>query len=100
MFFKSTWEKTGDAVYEFAQMDLRGEDIPEEVTEAHLILIPKEDKPTSIRSFRPISLCNTCIKLVTKMVVNKLKPLLGDLIAPNQSAFIPGRHSIENVIVC
>lgn len=34
------------------------------------------------------------------MIVNRLKPLLGYLIAPYQSASIPRRHNVENVIVC
>lgn len=86
-------------MFEFLQSVLRKDEVPKEVTEAHLVMIPKEKKPNSIKSFRPISLCNTRIKLVTKMVVNSLKPLLRDLIAPYQSAFILGRHSIENVII-
>lgn len=47
------------------------------------MLIPKEDKPSSLGSFRPISLCNVSIKIVSKMIVNKLKEVLDAIISPN-----------------
>lgn len=33
------------------------------------------------------------------MIVARLKPLLDKLISPLQSAFVPGRRSVDNVIV-
>lgn len=49
VFFKRTWELTGTALHNFSQGVLRGELIPLEVTEALLVLIPKEEKPSSIK---------------------------------------------------
>lgn len=66
---------------------------------ALLVLIPKEEKPESIRSFRPFSLCNICMKLVTKVIANQLKGILKDIISPSQVSFIIGRQSIDNVVV-
>lgn len=68
--------------------------------EAFLVVIPKEEHPTSMQTFRPLSLCNVPIKFVSKMVVHWLKPLLKDLITPNQASFIPGRHITDNIIIC
>lgn len=79
---------------------LKWEEVPLEATEALLFLIPKEEKPISIRSFRSISLCNLSTKLVTKVIVNQLKVVLSGLVAPNQTSFIPGRQPIDNVVVC
>lgn len=44
--------------------------------EALLVVIPKEPNPVSMRGFRPLSLCNVPIKVVSKMVVNGLKLLM------------------------
>lgn len=60
IFFKKTWERIGPAVFAFVNGVFKGEEIPMEATEALLVLIPKEENPASIRSFRPISLCNVC----------------------------------------
>lgn len=93
LFFKKTWNLTGRALHSFAQGILQGGDFPPEVTEALLVLIPKEQKPSSIKNFRPISLCNVSVKLVNKMIVNRLKHVLSKLISPHQASFIPGRQA-------
>lgn len=71
-----------------------------EATEALLLLIPMEEKPSSIKGFRPISVCNVCVKVLSKMIVNHLKEVLNDIIAPNQASFIPCRQSIEHIVIC
>lgn len=99
-FFKKSWEITGPSVNKYVVGILKGEEVTDEDTEAMLVLIPKEAKPMSIKSFRPISLCNVSIKLVMKVIANRLKTLMKDLGGPNQASFIPGRQSLDNVIIC
>jgi len=38
-------------------------------------------------------------KLVTKIIANRLAPLLKDLISPNQSAFVKGRCIHDNFVL-
>ncbi|GKV17362.1 hypothetical protein SLEP1_g27876 [Rubroshorea leprosula] len=71
--------------------------IPESWSASLITLIPKNNKPDSVSHFRPIGLCNTSYKIVTKIIVFRLKNLIGDLISPMQSSFIPGRNGIDNV---
>lgn len=68
--------------------------------EALLVLIPKEDKPCSLRSFNPISVCNVSMKIVSKMIVNRLKEVLDMLIPQNQASFVLDRQSVDNIIIC
>lgn len=100
VFFKRTWNITGHTVYSFVQRVLEEEEYPSEEAETLLILIPKETKPSSIRILRPINLSNAIFKLISKTIVNRLRGILGEIIAPTQTGFAPGRQSIDNVIIC
>ncbi|WJX23235.1 hypothetical protein P8452_12461 [Trifolium repens] len=62
-------------------------------------MIPKVDTPESVSQFRPIALCNVTYKIITKVIVNRIKPLLNGIISPYQSSFIPGRTIHHNIIV-
>lgn len=63
------------------------------------MLIPKMKNPRHIAEYCPISLCNVTYKLVSKVLVNRMKGILNDLISHNQIAFIPGRCVVDNAIL-
>lgn len=46
-----------------------------------LALIPKLEGANQLAQFRPIALCNVVYKIITKLIVERLKPLLGSLIS-------------------
>lgn len=83
IFFKKTWEVTGSAVFDFVKRVMSGGSIPSEAAEALVVLVPKTATPETIKSFRPISLCNVSLKIATKLIVNRLKDILKSIIGPN-----------------
>ncbi|KAK2636060.1 hypothetical protein Ddye_030852 [Dipteronia dyeriana] len=64
-----------------------------------ITLIPKVQTPESMAEFRPISLCNVLYKIIAKVLTNRLRSVLGEIISENQCAFIPGRLINDNTIV-
>ena len=64
-----------------------------------LALIPKEANPTSIKRFRPISLCNASYKIFSKVLSLRLKPIIQSLISPNQGGFISRRKISDNILM-
>jgi hypothetical protein len=98
-FYQKAWkvvrEEVCCAVLEF----LNGGDFHNDINETYIALIPKIKCPTHVSEFRPISLCNVLYKLIAKTLANRLKRVLGEIISPNQSAFIPGRLITDNIII-
>jgi hypothetical protein len=70
-----------------------------EMNSSFIVLIPKIQNPSVINHFRPISLCNTTYKIISKLLVDRLRAVLPSLISPAQSAFIPGRWIAENQLI-
>ena len=63
-----------------------------------LSLIPKEANPSSIKRYRPISICNASYKIFSKVLPLRLKTIIPSLISPNQGGFILG-HEISDTIL-
>ena len=73
--------------------------VPEYLNETLISLIPKSPNPESLNNYVPTSLCNTIYKIVSKIVVGRLRPHLDKLISPNQAAFVPGRLGLDNIVI-
>lgn len=65
--------------------------IPDNMNNILITLIPKQEKPATLAQCRPIPLCNVIYKVIAKVAVSRLRPLLEKLLSPNQKSFIPGR---------
>jgi len=70
-----------------------------QINHTFIALIPKRDNPAETQHFRPISLCNTVYKTISKILVNRMRPLLDKPVSPVQSAFVPGRSIHENILL-
>ncbi|EOY19394.1 Uncharacterized protein TCM_044491 [Theobroma cacao] len=62
-----------------------------EVNESFITLIPKKKNPTSIGDYRLINLVGSIYKLIAKLLVNRLRKVIGEVVEAHQFAFISGR---------
>ncbi|KAK4386112.1 hypothetical protein Sango_2481800 [Sesamum angolense] len=60
---------------------------------------PKVRNPQSVAEFRPISCCNVIYKVITKILVSRIREILDHLISPSQNAFVLGRLISDNVLL-
>jgi hypothetical protein len=66
---------------------------------ALITLIPKRQDAETVGDYRPISLVHSFAKLFSKLLANRLKPRLAELVSSNQSAFIKGRSLHDNFLL-
>lgn len=59
------------------------------INQIDICLIPKTSKAEFMSQFRPISLFNVSYKILTKVITNRLKPIISVLVSPYQTRFIP-----------
>uniref|UniRef100_A0A803PPK4 Reverse transcriptase domain-containing protein n=1 Tax=Cannabis sativa TaxID=3483 RepID=A0A803PPK4_CANSA len=98
-FFKDLWEIVGNDVVSTVVKFFETGEMVKELNQTFAVLIPKKMGANCFDDYRPISLCNFTYKIISKLLANRLKPLLSDLISPTQSAFVPGRWIVKNSIM-
>jgi len=98
-FYQANWHIIHEEVCEAILHFLNTGEFDSDVNSTFIALIPKVQNPVNVTDFRPISLCNVLYKLISKVLANRLKNILPDIISCYQSAFIPGRLISDNILV-
>lgn len=97
-FFQKQWHLCGEEITKIVIQILKGENSREEINRMFIVLIPKVLNPTSLSHYRPISLCDVVFKIASKVLANRVKQTLPEVISEEQSAFMPGCLITDNVI--
>ena len=69
------------------------------LAEMLLVLIPKVKQPNHLTNFKPISLYKVIYKIVTKVIINCIQPLLHRIMSPLQGSFISSHGTVDNIIL-
>lgn len=99
IFFQKYWGIVGSSVSAALLRTLNSSQLPSHLNHTLISLIPKIKQPSKVIDFCPISLCNVLYKLLSKVLSNRLKPLLAALISESHSNFVLGRQVSYNILV-
>ncbi|CAN0905660.1 LINE-1 retrotransposable element ORF2 protein [Linum grandiflorum] len=98
-FYKQFWEVVGGDVTDAILSFFEGNKLPHFVNSISLALIPKRPNAVDAKDYRPISCCNVIYKAISKVLANRLRYVLPELIDASQSAFIQGRLIGDNILL-
>uniref|UniRef100_A0A803QAN7 Reverse transcriptase domain-containing protein n=1 Tax=Cannabis sativa TaxID=3483 RepID=A0A803QAN7_CANSA len=99
IFYRKYWRIVGGKVCEMVQGFFEDGSVCAKLNHTFLCLIPKVSSASRFDHFRPISLCNFCYKIISRILTDRLKVVIDRLVSPFQSAFIPGRWIAESSIM-
>ena len=99
LFFQKYWNIVGLNVTDAMLDYLNSRRLLKSINFTNMVLIPKVKAPVNMSHFRPISLCNVFYKIISKVLVNRMKTMLSVVISDCQSAFVPGRMIMDNIII-
>jgi len=69
------------------------------VNSTFIALIPKVNIPQRLNDYRPISLVGCLYKVLTKVLANRLRNVIGSVVSDSQSAFIKGKQVLDGILI-
>jgi hypothetical protein len=91
VFFKKCWNIIKEDIYQLCFDFFNGRVELHAINSSFITLVPKVNSPTKVDEFIPISLINCVIKIITKMLGDRLQSVILSLIHKNQYGFIKSR---------
>lgn len=87
-FFQQFWSVVGTSVCKYVQDIFQRGVINVEENQTLICLIPKVKQPEFLSQFHPIALCKVLIKVVMKILANRLKVLMPKLTGEHRTSFV------------
>jgi hypothetical protein len=91
LFYKKSWHIIRGDMYKLCQDFFHHLADLKSINHSFITLVPKKDNPESVNDFRPISLVNSSIKMISKLLANRLQSVGLKVVHENQYGFIKGR---------
>jgi hypothetical protein len=99
VFFKKCWAVLKqDIMAVFSEFD-NSFQFERSLNATFVSFIPKKVDANEVKDFRPISLVGGVYKMISKVLANRLKSVLGKLVSSSQNVFIGVRQILDSVLI-
>jgi hypothetical protein len=98
-FYIKYWPLIGSDYTQMVHDAIQRGYFPQGVNKGLLALLHKGNATDDLANWRPISLLNVAYKIMANALQRRLQPLLSEVISPDQTAFVPNRYILDNVLV-
>lgn len=82
-FFQDYWKIFSYDVTKVVKDFFRTGKLLKKLNNTYIVLVPKSPNPNCMKDFWPISLYNSIYKIISKVLVNRINPLLDNFISPS-----------------
>jgi hypothetical protein len=96
-FLQKCWPITKKDFHKLCNQFHQGSVCLESINSCFITLVPKKEDATIVHDYRPISLLNCTLKLLTKLLANRLQTVIMQLIHENQYGLIK-RRTIQDCL--
>ena len=87
-FIKTHWNLIKEDVMKVFECFFSSDTFDNRMNASFIALIPKCSTPSGFNDYRPISLVGCMYKLLSKVLANRLRGVIDEVIGPNQFSFI------------
>jgi len=98
-FIKDFWEDIkGDVMQCISEFHRNGK-LSRGINTTFIALIPKVDSPQRLNDFRPIALIGCLYKILSKVLANRLRLIIGWVVSETQTTFVKERQILDGILI-
>ncbi|XP_071741928.1 uncharacterized protein [Rutidosis leptorrhynchoides] len=98
-FYKKFWHIIKDDLMSAIEEFWKSGSISNGCNASFITLVPKKSDPLCLGDYRPISLIGSFYKVISKLLSNRIRRVVPNLVGFEQSAFIKGRNILDGALI-